>query len=158
LSYDRYVGRDLAPYRCPVRHQHTGLLHGCLQESCTDAAIAVLYGHAGLLYAGVVEDEPGFPQASEALGALARAYELAEKAVEEEPDAHRAFEMATAVTEAARQITIQLGQLRALQAVRIRDQESLSLAALADRIRVSKTRAVQILGIAAKAREGTDHG
>ena len=105
-----------------------------------------------------MEHHPDFPQASEALSALARAYELAEKAVKEEPDAHNAFELATAVTEAARQITIQLGQLRALQAARIRDQESLSLAALADRIRVSKTRAVQILEIAAKAREGTDHG
>jgi hypothetical protein len=105
-----------------------------------------------------VEHHPEFPQASEALSALAQAYELAEKAVEGESDAHRAFELATALTEAARQITIQLGQLRALQAARIRDQESLSLAALADRIRVSKTRAVQILEIAAKAREGTDHG
>ena len=106
----------------------------------------------------MVERHPEFPQASEALSALARVYELAEKAVEDEPDAHRAFEMATAVTEAARLLTIQLGQLRALQAVRIRDQESLSLAALADRIRVSKTRAVQILEVAAKAREGIDHG
>jgi RecB family exonuclease len=105
-----------------------------------------------------VEQQPEFPQASEVLSALARAYELAEKAVKGEPEAHRAFEMATAVTEAARQITIQLGQLRALQAARIRDQESLSLAGLADRIRVSKTRAVQILEVAAKAREGTDHG
>lgn len=107
---------------------------------------------------GTMEEQPGFPQASEALSALARAYELAGKAVESEPDAHRAFELATAVTEAARQITIQLGQLRALQAARIRDQESLSLAGLADRIRVSKTRAVQILEIAAKAREGIDNG
>jgi hypothetical protein len=120
--------------------------------------ITPLCGHAGLLYAGVVDQQPGFPQASEALSALSRAYELAEKAVEDEPDAHRAYEMATAVTEAARLLTIQLGQLRALQAARIRDQESLSLAALADRIRVSKTRAVQILEIAAKAREGIDHG
>jgi hypothetical protein len=105
-----------------------------------------------------VDHHPEFPQASEALGALTHAYELAEKAVDGEPDAHRAFELATKLTEAARQITIQLGQLRALQAARIRDQESLSLAALADRIRVSKTRAVQILEIAAKARKGTDHG
>ncbi len=110
------------------------------------------------LYAVVVEHHPECPQASEALSALAHAYELAEKTVEGESDAHRAFEIATALTEAARQITIELGQLRALQAERIRDQESLSLAALADRIRVSKTRAVQILEIAAKAREGTDHG
>jgi hypothetical protein len=115
-------------------------------------------GHAGLLYADMVEHHPEFPQASEALRALAHAYELAEKAVEGESDAHHAFELATALTEAARQITIELGQLRALQAARIRDQESLSLAALAGRIRVSKTRAVQILEIAAKAREGTDHG
>ena len=117
-----------------------------------------LSGHAGLLYAEVVERQPEFPQASEALSALARVYELAEKAVEDEPDAHRAFELATTVTEAARLLTIQLGQLRALQAVRIRDQESLSLAALADRIRVSKTRAVQILEVAAKAREGIENG
>ncbi|SRR6266581_1376710 len=109
------------------------------------------------LYAVVVEHYPDFPQANEALSALAHAYELAEKTVEGESDAHRAFEIATALTEAARQITIELGQLRALQAERIRDKESLSLAALADRIRVSKTRAVQILEIAAKSREGTDH-
>jgi N-acyl-D-aspartate/D-glutamate deacylase len=106
----------------------------------------------------VVERRPEFPQASEALSALAGVYELAEKAVEDERDAHRAYELATAVTEAARQLTIQLGQLRALQAARIRDQESLSLTALANRIRVSKTRAVQILEIADKAREGIDNG
>lgn len=105
-----------------------------------------------------MEHQPEFPQANEALSAIARAYELAEKAVGEESDAHRAFELATEVTEAARQVTIRLGQLRALQAARIRDQESLSLGALADRIRVSKTRAVQILEIAAKAREDTGNG
>jgi len=107
---------------------------------------------------GAVEDSPEFPQVNEALGALNRAYGLAERALEDESDAHKAFELATELTEAARQITIQLGQLRALQAARIRDQESLSIAGLADRIRVSKTRAVQILEIASKAREGTDHG
>ena len=105
-----------------------------------------------------MEHQPEFPQASDALSAIARAYELAEKAVGEEPDAHRAFEMATEVTEAARQVTNRLGQLRALQAARIRDQESLSLGALADRIRVSKTRAVQILEVAAKAREDMENG
>ena len=105
-----------------------------------------------------MEHHPELPQVSEALSALAHAHELAEKAVVGESDAHRAFELATELTEVARQITIQLGQLRALQAARIRDQESLSLAALAGRIRVSKTRAAQILEIAAKAREGTDHG
>lgn len=115
-------------------------------------------GRAGPLYAGMVEHHPEFPEASQALGALARAYELAAKAVEDEPDAHRAFEIATSLTESARQITTQLGQLRALQAARIRDQESLSLAALAGRIRVSKTRAVQILEIADKARRDADHG
>jgi hypothetical protein len=105
-----------------------------------------------------VEHHPELPQASEALTALAHAHDLAEKAVIGESDAHQAFELATELTEAARKITIQLGQLRALQAARIRDQESLSLAALADRIRVSKTRAAQIMEIAAKAREGADHG
>lgn len=128
---------------------------GLLYEVCPTAALG---GHAGVLYAGKVEHQPGFPQASEALSALARAYELAEKAVQDEADAHRAFEMATEMTEAARQITIRLGQLRALQAARIRDQESLSLGALAERIRVSKTRAVQILEVAAKAQEDIDHG
>ena len=105
-----------------------------------------------------MERSPDQTQASEALSAFAHAYELAEKAVEGEPDAHRAFESATELTEAARQITIHLGKLRALQAARIRDKESLSLADLAKQIRVSKTRAVQMLEIADKAREGTDHG
>lgn len=101
---------------------------------------------------------PELPQASEALTAFAHAYELAEKIVTGESDARRAFESATELTEAARQITIHLGKLRALQAARIRDQESLSLTGLADRIRVSKTRAAQMMEIAAKEREGTDHG
>ena len=105
-----------------------------------------------------VDDHNATPQVGEALSALAHAYELAEKSIEGESDAHLAFELATEVTEAARQITIRLGQLRSLQAARIRDQESLSLAALASRIRVSKTRAAQILEIADKAREGTSHG
>jgi RecB family exonuclease len=105
-----------------------------------------------------VEQKPDFPQASAALEALARAYELAENAVANETDAHQAFGIATVLTEESRQITIRLGQLRAIQAARIRDQESLTLAGLADRIRVSKSRAAQIMGIASKAREGTDHG
>ena len=56
-----------------------------------------------------MEHQSEFPQASDALSAIARAYELAERAVAEEPDAHRAFEMATEVTEAARQVTNRLG-------------------------------------------------
>jgi hypothetical protein len=105
-----------------------------------------------------VEHRPEPALASEALTAFAHAYELAEKVVTDEPDAHRAYESATELTEAARQITIHLGKLRALQVARIRDQESLSLTGLANQIRVSKTRAVQMLEIAAKEQEGTDHG
>jgi hypothetical protein len=105
-----------------------------------------------------VEHHPEQARTSEALSAFAHAYELAEKAVEGESDAHRAFESATELTEAARQITIHLGKLRALQAARIRDQESLSLTGLAKQIRVSKTRAVQMMEIADKAREDSDHG
>jgi predicted DNA-binding protein (UPF0251 family) len=91
-------------------------------------------------------------QRNGALDALTHAYELAKRAVEDEPDALRAFEAATVLTEAVRRTTIQLGQLRALQAARVRDQESLSLGALADRLQVSKARAQQFVESAEKTR------
>jgi hypothetical protein len=105
-----------------------------------------------------VERNPEFPQADKALSALKSAYELAEQAVKGEDDQRRAFELATILTEASRQMTIRLGRMRALQGAHIRDQESLSLAGLADRLGVSKTRAQQIMEIAAKARKGSDRG
>lgn len=103
-----------------------------------------------------MEHNPEFPQADEALRAFENAYELAEKSVDGETDAHRAFELATTLADAARKMAFQVAQLRAIQAARIRDQESLSLAGLAGRIRVSKARAQQFVESAAKAREGTD--
>ena len=47
------------------------------------------------------------------------------------------------------QLFLELRKLRAEQAVRIKDQESLSLAKLADRISVSKARADQLVRDAA---------
>jgi hypothetical protein len=92
------------------------------------------------------------PETVDALDALSRATELAEGAVDGAGDGREAFHRATELADAFRQATEHVTQLRGRAARRIRDQEALTLRALADRIGVSKTRAEQLV------REETTHG
>ncbi len=84
-------------------------------------------------------------QATEAIGTLTRARELAEAAVNDTADAHEAFRLATDLTNAFRLAVGPIAKLRAQAAVRIKDQEALSLRGLADRIGVSSARANQLV-------------
>jgi DNA-binding transcriptional regulator YiaG len=116
----------------------------------------------GRLYATAMHDD----DAAAAEQAIARAldlvgelYDQAAAAVAAVADPAEAFRQATDFANRARTIhdeqETKLRKLRAAQAVRIRDKESLSLARLADRISVSKTRADQLVRDAAKGEEGS---
>jgi hypothetical protein len=81
------------------------------------------------------------------------AYAAAATTVSSIRDPQQAFEVATRLAEEIRKLhdlqIVKLRRLRAQQAVRIREKESLSLAALAERISVSKQRADQLVRDAA---------
>jgi 3-methyladenine DNA glycosylase/8-oxoguanine DNA glycosylase len=83
--------------------------------------------------------------AAEALDALTAAYHQAVAAINAIPDPQRAFEYATQLANALRDTYQQASELRTLTAARIWEAEELSLAALAQRIGVSKARADQLI-------------
>jgi hypothetical protein len=74
-----------------------------------------------------------------------------------ESDPQAAFDLATEHQQALRalhgQEEARASRLRARQAARIRDKEALSLAGLADRIGVSKSRADQLVNLAKQPQE-----
>lgn len=84
-------------------------------------------------------------EASTALQTLADAHGHAVAAVNGAVDAHEAFRVATELARAFRDVADQVAKLRAPAAVRIREQEALSLRGLADRIGVSPARAEQLV-------------
>jgi hypothetical protein len=95
---------------------------------------------------------------SRALDGLEALYDRAAVAIAAVADPAEAFRQATDFAARAQRVhdeqETRLRKLRAEQAVRIRDKESLSLAGLAQRISVSKTRADQLVrDAAAKTRE-----
>jgi DNA-binding transcriptional regulator YiaG len=73
------------------------------------------------------------------------------RAIEADPSSQRALEAATKLGEVARQIIEEAALLRGRMAMRIRDDEKLSLAVLAERIGVSKARADQLVRAAQNA-------
>jgi hypothetical protein len=89
-------------------------------------------------------------QTSTALQTLAQAHRQAEAAVNDAADAHEAFRIATELARAFREVADKVARLRAPAAVRIRDQEALSLRGLADKIGVSPARAEQLVKEAGK--------
>jgi DNA-directed RNA polymerase sigma subunit (sigma70/sigma32) len=80
-----------------------------------------------------------------ALDTLTHATEQAEEAVSTASDGREAFRLATELTDAFHQAAERVAQLRGQAARRTRDQEALTLRALADRIGVSKSRADQLV-------------
>lgn len=87
------------------------------------------------------------------LTAFDLAYQRAANAIINDRDLDRAFRRATALGDHVQALREQLTQLRAQQAKRIYDTESLSLAVLADRVGVSRSRAAQLVSEAAKQQE-----
>ena len=80
-----------------------------------------------------------------ALASLRDAYEQAAAAIQRDPQTQRAFESATALADALRQLAENAANLRARTAARIATEEKLSLSVLATRIGVSKARADQLI-------------
>lgn len=72
--------------------------------------------------------------AAEATQALAQAEELAAVAVDQAADGHVAFRIATELARAWQETADRVTHLRGRAAARIRDEESISLRTLADRL------------------------
>jgi hypothetical protein len=86
--------------------------------------------------------------AESALTTLQLAVDEAEAAVTEAADAHEAWTIATTIGDAFREATSRVARLRAVAALRIKDQDSLSLRGLASKIGVSHQRAQVLLNSA----------
>ncbi len=80
-----------------------------------------------------------------AVAAIGTARELALAAIEDAESAHQAFTIAGELMVLLRDVADEIANRRAQQAVRIRDEEALSLSELAKRIGVSKGRAGQLM-------------
>ena len=93
---------------------------------------------------------------SSSLTAMRKAYEQAVAAIEAVPDGEEAFSQATQLREAADALVGGAAELRARMAGRIWEAEEMSLAALAQRIGVSKTRADQLIKAARAATTTTE--
>jgi 3-methyladenine DNA glycosylase/8-oxoguanine DNA glycosylase len=91
--------------------------------------------------------------AADALDALTRAYREAVATINAIPNAQRAFEYATQLANTLRDTYQQASELRTQAAARIWEAEELSLAALAERIGVSKARADQLIRAARASRK-----
>jgi hypothetical protein len=75
----------------------------------------------------------------------------AEHAVAETTDAHEAWEIAAAIGDALNKARQRAARLRAVAALRIKDQDSLSLRGLADKIGVAPSRAERLVNAAKEA-------
>ncbi len=103
------------------------------------------------------EDEASTERSTDAaLEAMRQAYNDAARAIEAIPDAQRAFERASELRDVADGLVGEAATLRALMVERIFKAEELSLAALADRISVSKSRANQFINLARAAKSGKE--
>jgi hypothetical protein len=76
---------------------------------------------------------------------LGLAVEAAERAVADVPDAHDAWVIANQAATAFREATARVVKLRGVAALRIKDQDKLSLRHLADKIGVSHVYAHQLI-------------
>jgi hypothetical protein len=94
------------------------------------------------------EPSPDAADVEQALRSVQLAYDQTEALIEAMPDPQQAFERATELRETTDKLVGQAAELRARMAGRVWDAEKMSLASLADRIGVSKSRADQLLRIA----------
>lgn len=88
---------------------------------------------------------------SQARIALADAAQACTTAVVSAPSARESFDRANELMSSARSLADDVARLRALAAAQIRDEESLSLAGLADRLSISKTRAAELIKLSQKS-------
>lgn len=85
--------------------------------------------------------------------ALNRRCEEVASAIESSPDSQLALESATVLADMLREVAEGAAELRARMAERIWAEERLSLAALGERLSVSRARAGQLLQVAKRSRE-----
>lgn len=115
---------------------------------------------ARVLWSDVGQDSQATDATEEALraaiAAMRSAYARAAAAIETIPDPQQAFEKAGELRSAADGLVGEAASLRARMVHRIWEAETMSLAALADRIGVSKTRADQFLRTARAAEETSE--
>ncbi|MGH3192343.1 MAG: hypothetical protein ACRDOL_34860 [Streptosporangiaceae bacterium] len=83
--------------------------------------------------------------AAEALAALRSAYDKSISVIGAIPDSRQAFQAATELGDVLGEWSQQAAKLRAAAAVRIAEDEQLSLAGLANRLSVSRSRAQQLM-------------
>ncbi|MFI0424583.1 hypothetical protein DP939_21080 [Spongiactinospora rosea] len=100
-----------------------------------------------------MQDQDANEGVAAALAGLVRAFESAVSAIQNDPDADRAYAEATELVETLQRFSEASGDLRAQSAARIFKSERLSLSGLADRISISKARAAQLINTAKKADE-----
>src|SRR4051812_38607066 len=90
-------------------------------------------------------------QLRKAHAAMRQAYDDAAQIIDSIPDPQQAFDHATQLREEIDDLVGRAAELRALMVKRIWENEQLSLAGLANRIGVSKSRADQLIQTALKA-------
>jgi hypothetical protein len=106
----------------------------------------------------MTEERPPDEQAADAaLAALAEAFSRSAEAIGKIANPHHAFESATELAGALRELADKAAELRAQMVERIWAAEEMSLATLAGRIGVSKARADQLLKTA-RAKKETPNG
>ena len=86
---------------------------------------------------------------------LRLAVDEAEAAIGAVTDAHEAWEIADALNAGIREATPRVAKLRATAALRIKDQDALSLRGLADKIGVAPSRAERMVNAAKAASEAS---
>src|SRR5215211_6387960 len=118
-----------------------------------DGRLVPLYGSEYPQHMADLERTQPEEAAAQALDALTTAYQEAVATINAIPDPQRAFEYATQLANALRDTYQQASELRTQAAARIWEAEELSLAALAERIGVSKARADQLIRAARASRK-----
>ena len=105
------------------------------------------------------EDGPAPDPLDVALAAISGACAEAARIIEAVPDPRAAFDGATRLADTLRDAASSAAKMRAGMAAQVWRAEELSLAALAERIGVSKARAAQLVNAAkAGTREGSQDG
>ncbi|MFI6180797.1 hypothetical protein ACIA8R_35070 [Nonomuraea sp. NPDC051191] len=92
------------------------------------------------------------------LVAVRRAYEKADAALQDIGDAEQAYQMATQLADCLRELADAAALARAKSAARLRRSGNLSIAGLATKLGLSKSRAGQLLRAASECMEGKTNG
>ena len=96
--------------------------------------------------------------AEEALTTLRGAYDKIVTIIQATPDSRQAFQEATELARVLGEWSQQAARLRAAAAVRIAEDEQLSLAGLANRLSVSRSRAQQLIESGRAGKGDDNHG